>query len=143
MKTSKKKADHMKHEIREKINEMLGVSLTLFFKLWYLTSSLPFLAEITGNTNAKMQYVNYEEAIVQRYGIDLQGWTYNKFVNPSELSTALPPLRNLLDAINAGNCKFVKLTAEELHKRLESYKKKVASGELKIHERKKRSDAGK
>ena len=143
MKTSKKKADHMKREIREKINEMLGVSLTLFFKLWYLTSSLPFVVEITGNINAKMQYVNYEEAIVQRYGIDLQGWTYDKFVNPSDLSSALPPLRKLLDAINVGNCKFVKLTAEELRKRLESYKKKIASGELKIHKRKKRSDAGK
>lgn len=90
-----------------------------------------------------MQYVNYEEAIVQRYGIELQGWTYDKFVNPSELSTSLPLLRKLLTAIDTGSCKFVKLTAEELRKRLETYKKKVESGELKIRERKTRSDAGK
>jgi hypothetical protein len=90
-----------------------------------------------------MQYVNYEEAIVQRYGIDLQGWTYDRFVNPSELSTSLPLLRKLLNAIDTGDCKFVKLTAEERRKRLETYKKKVANGEIKARERKIRSDAGK
>jgi hypothetical protein len=90
-----------------------------------------------------MQYVNYEEAIIQRYGIELQGWTYDKFVNPSELSTSLPLLRKLLNAIDTGDCKFVKLTAEERRKRLETYKKKVANGEIKIRERKTRSDAGK
>jgi hypothetical protein len=90
-----------------------------------------------------MQYVNYEEAIVQRYGIKLQGWTYDRFVNPSELSTSLPLLRKLLNAIDTGDCKFVKLTAEALRKCLETYKKKVANGEIKIRERKIRSDAGK
>jgi hypothetical protein len=54
-----------------------------------------------------MNYINYEEAIVQRYGIELVGWTYDKFVNPSEFSSALGPLRKLIDAINAGECKFV------------------------------------
>lgn len=90
-----------------------------------------------------MQYVNYEEDIIQRYGIELQGWTYDKFVNPSELSTSLPLLRKLLNAIDTGDCKFVKLTAEERRKRLETYKKKVAKGEIKVRERKIRSDAGK
>lgn len=90
-----------------------------------------------------MQYVNYEEDIVQRYGIELQGWTYDRFVNPSELSTSLPLLRKLLNAIDTGDCKFVKLTAEERRKRLETYKKKVAKGEIKVRERKIRSDAGK
>ncbi|KAF8238414.1 hypothetical protein L208DRAFT_1242486, partial [Tricholoma matsutake] len=60
-----------------------------------------------------MHYVNYEEAIIQHYGIEFIGWTYDKFINPSELSTAIEPLHKLLDAINNGNCKFVKLTKEE------------------------------
>lgn len=47
--------------------------------------------EITGNPRAVMNYVNYEEAIVQRYEVVLEGWTLDKFVNPSELSTSLPP----------------------------------------------------
>lgn len=102
-----------------------------------------FIVEITGNPRAAMQYVNYEEAIVQRYGIELQGWTYDKLVNPSELSTAVDPLRKLLNAINSGDCKFVKLTAEERRKRRETYNAKIASGELKAHTRKTRSDSGK
>lgn len=144
MRTSKQKADHMKREIREKISEMLGASLTLFFPdstcQWHEFASI---VEITGNPNAVMQYVNYEEAIVQRYGIELQGWIHDKFVNPSELSTSLSLLRKLLNAIDTGDCKFVKMSAEERRKRLETYKKKIASGELKIRERKTRSDAGK
>jgi hypothetical protein len=103
----------------------------------------PCSAEITGNPSASMNYINYEEAIVQRYGIDLVGWTYEKFVNPSEFSSTLGPLRRLIDAINAGDCKFVKLTAEECRKRLQTYKAKIVAGELKARERKIRSDAGK
>lgn len=98
--------------------------------------------EITGNPTAMMQYANYEEDIVQRYGIVLQGWTYEKFVNPSELSTAIGPLRGLMDAINNGDCKFVKLTAEERRKRKATYKAKVDSGEVKARKRKRRSDYG-
>ena len=90
-----------------------------------------------------MQYINYEEAIVQCYGIELQGWTYDRFVNPSELSTSLPSLRKLLNTIDTGDCKFVKLTAEERCKCQETYKKKVANGEIKFRERKIRSDTGK
>lgn len=73
LRTSKQKADHLKAAIREKISNML--------------------VEITGNLKAVMQYVNYEESIVQRYGVVLEGWTFDRFVNPSELSTALPPSR--------------------------------------------------
>jgi hypothetical protein len=98
--------------------------------------------EITGNPTAMMQYANYEEDIVQRYGIELQGWTYKRFVNPSELSTALGPLRGLMDAIKNGDCKFVKLTAEERRKRKETYKAKVDSGEAKARKRKRHSDYG-
>jgi phage I-like protein len=89
-----------------------------------------------------MQYVNYEEAIVQRYSIELLGWTYKKFVNPSELSTAVEPLCKLLDAIKSGDCKFIKLTAEECRKHLETYRAKIAAGEIKACERKTQSDTG-
>ena len=90
-----------------------------------------------------MQYINYEEAIVQHYGIELQGWIYNRFVNPSELSTSLPSLQKLLNTIDTSDCKFVKLTAKECHKHQETYKKKVVNGEIKVCERKIRSDTGK
>ena len=89
-----------------------------------------------------MQYVNYEEAIVQRYGIVLEGWTFARFVNPSELSTALPPLQKLLNALNDGSCKFVKLTREQCKAREKEYREKVVTGEIQVRERKTRKDAG-
>ncbi|KAF8241010.1 hypothetical protein L208DRAFT_1074176, partial [Tricholoma matsutake] len=92
---------------------------------------------------AMMQYVNYKEGIVQRYGVELIGWTHDKFANPSELSTAVEPLRKLLDAIKGGDCKFIELTVEERKKRLETYRAKVRSGEVEVRSKKTRSDAGK
>jgi hypothetical protein len=81
-----------------------------------------------------MQYVNYEEAIVQRYGIVLEGWTFARFVNPSELSTALPPLQKLLDTLNDRSCKFVKLTREQCKAHEKEYREKVVTGEIQVRE---------
>lgn len=89
-----------------------------------------------------MQYVNYEEDIVQRYGVVIEGWTFPKFVNPSEMSTALEPLRKLHDALKSGTCQFVKLTSEERKKRTAEYRVKVASGEITAKKRKPRKDIG-
>jgi hypothetical protein len=99
--------------------------------------------EITGNPKAVMRYVNYEEEIVIRYGIKLEGWTYENFKNPSELSSSLPPLRALYDAIDKGMCRFVKLTATEKKKFEQDFNAKVQTGEVTLRKRKIRKDAGK
>ena len=77
-----------------------------------------------------MHYVDYEEKIVQRYSIELVGWTYEKFVNPSELSTSLSGLQQLLDAINNETCKFVKLTPLQLHERRQELQKNISEGNV-------------
>ena len=77
-----------------------------------------------------MYYVDYEEKIVQRYGIELVGWTYEKFVNPSELSTSLPGLQQLLDAINNGSCKFIKLSPLQLIKHRQALQKSISDGSV-------------
>ena len=64
-----------------------------------------------------MQYANYEELVIQKYGVELQGWTFEKLVNPSLLLTSLPGLQCLLDAINNRDCKFTKLSPLEVKKR--------------------------
>ncbi|KAJ3501325.1 hypothetical protein NLJ89_g9385 [Agrocybe chaxingu] len=120
--TSKQKADDMKRQIRDKINQML--------------------MDITDNEQATMQYVNYEELVVQRYSVELVGWTCEKFINPSELSTSLPPLRRLLDAINNQECKFVKLTPLQLKKRRAEQQKKIDEGVISVKTRKPRKDKG-
>ena len=99
--------------------------------------------EITGNPKAVMRYVNYEEEIVIRYGIKLEGWTYENFKNPSELSSSVPPLRALSEAIDNGTCKFVKLTAAEKKKFEQEFNAKVQTGEVILRKRKIRKDAGK
>ena len=62
--------------------------------------------EITGNPKAIMHYVQNHKEIVQRYKVKLVGWTHPTFANPSELSTSLPPLQKLLDAIKSTECKL-------------------------------------
>jgi hypothetical protein len=89
-----------------------------------------------------MQYTNYDELIIQKYGIELQGWTFEKLVNPSQLSTSLPGLRRLLDAINNGDCKFVKLSPLEVKRRREELQKKQDDGIVPVKTRKPRKDRG-
>jgi hypothetical protein len=98
--------------------------------------------EITGDGKALMQYTNYEELIIQKYGVELQGWTFEKLVNPSLLSTSLPGLRRLLDAINNGDCKFTKLSPLEVKKRREELEKKQNEGTAPVKTRKPRRDRG-
>lgn len=107
--------------------------LTMFFSL---------AVEITKNESAMMQYTNYETGIVQCYGVVLEGWTYEKLVNPSTLSTSLPNLQRLRDAIDDGTCKFVKLDALQLKERRKEYEKNIADGVVTPHSRKQRSDVG-
>ena len=89
-----------------------------------------------------MHYTQYEEKIVQQYGIELEGWTYEKLTNPSNLSSSLPPLKALQDVIISGTCKFIKLTAAEKKKHEAVYMSKIKSGEIELCKHKQRSDAG-
>jgi hypothetical protein len=89
-----------------------------------------------------MQYTRYEEDIVQRYRIELQGWTYGRIMNPSLLSSSLPPLVALRDVLVEGTCKFVKLTAAERKESEVAYMAKIKSGEAEVRKRKRRSDTG-
>ncbi|KAJ7726207.1 hypothetical protein B0H16DRAFT_1735740 [Mycena metata] len=123
LRTSKQKADFFKAGIREGLTEKL--------------------VEITGDPTAQMAYVWYEEDIVHKYGVILVGWTYDEPVNPSELSTSLPGLQKLYDAIKNDSCKFVKLTGEERVQRIADWKADVAAGRIEQKTRATRADKGK
>ena len=101
-----------------------------------------FAVDITGDKNATMKYTEYEELIVLKYSVELQGWTYDKFVCPSLLSTSLPALQALLDAINNGRCKFIKLTPAEVKTRCEECQKQINEGTIVVKQQKQRSDIG-
>ena len=139
--SSKKRADYLKAKIRNKISELLGMWDSCL-QTSLRDDVLCMLVGITGNPKAIMHYTWYEEEIIQWYGIKLQGWTYEEIINPSLLSSSLPPLKTLLDALTAGTCKFVKLSASERKEREAAYMEKIASGQVEVHKRKRRSDAG-
>ncbi|PPQ92919.1 hypothetical protein CVT25_000626 [Psilocybe cyanescens] len=121
--TSKQQADEMKRQIREKICTML--------------------VEITNNKTAVMHYIDYKEKIVQCYGVELIGWTYDKFTNPSILSTSLPALQALLDAINTRSCKFIWLTPLQLNEHHQERQKAIDNGSIPAPKtRKPRKDRG-
>ncbi|OBZ67744.1 hypothetical protein A0H81_12133 [Grifola frondosa] len=121
LRTSKSKAEYLKTEIRNRISSLL--------------------CEITGNPKATMNYVNYERDIVLHYGIQLVGWTADKFSNPSELSNSLGPLQKLKNALENGDCRFERLSTTELAERQKKFDEKVDAGV--VSQRKTRKDAGK
>ena len=83
-----------------------------------------------------------QEGIVHRYGVDIVGWTHNKFENPNNLSNSLPPLRTLLDATRDGTCKYIKLSSLEQKAREVQYQADIKLGKIAIKKRRTRSDAG-
>ncbi|EPS95022.1 hypothetical protein FOMPIDRAFT_37516, partial [Fomitopsis schrenkii] len=119
-KSGKAKAKLLKSQIRTKINDSL--------------------AEITKSKKVQMSYKNFERDIVVEYGINIVGWSHPTWKDPSKLSTSLPALQTLLDALNSGACHFVRLSKPEHAKRKAAHEAKVKSGE--IVPRKIRSDAG-
>ncbi|KAJ6605048.1 hypothetical protein B0H10DRAFT_1754172, partial [Mycena sp. CBHHK59/15] len=98
---------------------------------------------VSGNPNAAMAYTNYEPDVVLKHGVELVGWTPDKFCSPSELTSSLPVLRKLLNALKSGDCKFVKLGASELKQRKLKYEADIAAGKITGKQRAARSDIGK
>jgi hypothetical protein len=90
-----------------------------------------------------MQYVRYEEEIIHKQGIELVGWTYDKIVNPSQMSSALEPLSRLRNAIKERQCKFVRLPPQEIKARIAAYDNRIEKGETQARKRKTRKDKGK
>jgi hypothetical protein len=89
-----------------------------------------------------MSWVWYEEDIVQKYSIILVGWTFPELANPSTLSTSLPALQELHDALKNGDCHFKKLTPEELADRKKNWLADVNAGRRERKHRAERCDKG-
>ncbi|KAJ6518449.1 hypothetical protein DFH09DRAFT_1331933 [Mycena vulgaris] len=99
--TSKQKADHLKMLIHDQVRDKL--------------------IEATGDRNAQMQYSNYKEGIVHRYGVKLVGWTF-------------PVLHD--------TCKWEKLNLSQLTERIAKHNADIAAGVVPARVREPRSDAG-
>jgi hypothetical protein len=89
-----------------------------------------------------MAYSWYEEDVVQKYGVVIEGWVALPFENPSHFSTSLPNLRTLLDALKTGACAFRKLSLAEAAERKKKWDADVAAGLITAKSRSERKDKG-
>ncbi|KAL1738485.1 hypothetical protein HDZ31DRAFT_13383, partial [Schizophyllum fasciatum] len=90
-----------------------------------------------------MQYKNYERKIELDHGVTLEGWPSTiDFKNPSEMSTSLPPLEQLLRGLKDGSIAWRKIGHAVLMERKRRWEDRVAAGEAEEPTRKRRKDAG-
>ncbi|KAG6848529.1 hypothetical protein H0H93_016284 [Arthromyces matolae] len=107
------------------------------------TQLIFILEKLLGTANVNMSYEKYEVDIVEQYGVHLRGWPKGlKRQSPSKI-TNMGDARALHSALSAGECKWVTLTRQEKDARAKKRQDKIASGEIVVKKRKKRSDAGK
>lgn len=88
-----------------------------------------------------MNYVNYDNQVVQKYQCKIIGWTFNKFISPFDINT-VDDLRTLRDALRCGACFWVRMTKAEVSKHAADLVLRETAGEVIGKKRKQRSDKG-
>ncbi|KAG1784998.1 uncharacterized protein HD556DRAFT_1250527, partial [Suillus plorans] len=90
--------------------------------------------------HAKMNYTNYEHAIVEHYGVELKGWPFELLPvrNPSSIG-GRKSVQLLINRLIEETCKWTKLTEEELADRITSNHARQAAGETVYKPRKTRT----
>ena len=99
-------------------------------------------AEAIGQKGAVMQYKNFEQTVVLSHGLDLVGWTHKTFANPGSLPASIEPLRELLNALETGACRFIRLSHAERQRRKRTFEEGVEAGTASAKVRKTRDDIG-
>ncbi|KAJ7860596.1 hypothetical protein B0H14DRAFT_3446004 [Mycena olivaceomarginata] len=123
LRTSKQKTDWMKGEVWS----LLGKNLV----------------DVSKVSEARLGWKWWEEDVVQRYGVVLNGWTAgDKITDPSNLSTSQTVIRTPLEAVRAGECAFRKLGPVEAAERKAKWEEDVAAGRVVAKHRAPRCDAG-
>ncbi len=95
-----------------------------------LTSDLVAILRKTNapSTKIPMNYPHYEDKIVERLAVALDGWPLpGRVRNPGDLSS--DDMKTLLKALTRGVCKWISLTPEEVSARKLSNQQCVANGE--------------
>ncbi|KAG1731305.1 hypothetical protein EDD22DRAFT_788494, partial [Suillus occidentalis] len=88
-----------------------------------------FLMEKNVSGKVRMNYTNYERAIVERYGVELYNWPLPGTVkNPSKVG-GRAHVQKLLDALKSHSCKWVSLSEDDLRDRMTENRECQARGE--------------
>ncbi|KAJ7793219.1 hypothetical protein B0H14DRAFT_3560895, partial [Mycena olivaceomarginata] len=99
-------------------------------------------ADVSKVADARLAWTWFDEDVVQRYGVVLEGWTAGRIVDPSNLSTSQTVIRTLLEAIRTGECYFRKLGPSEAAERRKKWDEDVAAERVVAKHRAPRRDAG-
>ena len=90
-----------------------------------------------------MNYANYDTSIIQKYHVKLDGWPAGiAFATPHNICT-VDEIRLLRHHLREKNCKWIKLTEDEVQEHMEGYAAKVQKGIAATRKRKICSDKGK
>jgi hypothetical protein len=105
------------------------------------------IVEVSKVPDVRLSWTWWEEDVVQRYGVVLDGWTAGRTpgdnpTDPSNLSTSQTVIRTLLEAIRTGACVFRKLGTVEAAERKAKWDADVAAGQKIAKHRAPRCDAG-
>ncbi|KAF8519507.1 hypothetical protein BU17DRAFT_65911 [Hysterangium stoloniferum] len=98
------------------------------------------LCKITGEDGLNMEWTAYEDLIIDKYHVILDGWPKDIVFNPADLGTK--SLAVVIAALEDGTCNWKKLTEESYIKYVQECERKIQAGEVHIPKRKRHSDAG-
>ncbi|KAI5987815.1 hypothetical protein EDD15DRAFT_2173025 [Pisolithus albus] len=97
---------------------------------------------IVAKKKIRINFINFEVAIKEKYGIDLLGWLEDvPFQSPRAIINA-EHLRTLRDALKAGTCRWAHMSRQQRLEYQERLKERRGAGEVVGKPRKKRSDVG-
>jgi hypothetical protein len=92
-------------------------------------------------SNAAMNYPNYEHQIMQKHQVKLVGFTFHEFISPFNINT-VNDLRILRDALRCGSCCWIRMTKGEVARHSTDLSAREAGGDIVGKKRKDRSDKG-
>ncbi|KAI6137846.1 hypothetical protein BKA82DRAFT_4403926 [Pisolithus tinctorius] len=90
----------------------------------------------------RINFVNFEVAIKEKYGIELLGWPESVPFQSPRATTNAEHLRTLRDALKAGTCRWAYMSTQQRMQHADRLKERRIAGEAVGKPRKKRSDAG-
>jgi len=129
--TEKKSLNQLVSECQTLIQDELGEH-HLYHRVFIVADvDADFILRENKLTNhAKMNYTNYERAIVEHYGVELKGWPFELLPvwNPSRIG-GCKSVQLLINTLINETCKWMKLTEEELADRITSNHARQAAGE--------------
>jgi hypothetical protein len=123
-------------ECHQIIQERLSKPLCLWYQLKINYLAAAILSKYGYHEKLIMNYDNYERKVVEEHSVELRGWVTSKVTNPGKMGTR-QTIRDLLLALQTKQCRWVKLTGNELTQRIASNAAREAAGEQVYKRRKK------